>query len=307
MRTGNRGFLRHYLGDHFRGKLSLAVSFWVNFIVLALALYLAGATLHDLAAADRRYVSAFLAFILLNTVIYAWQVGGVWRATERALQEHVWFFWVRGAQLVVVLSVALILGQFLAFAHLATRKEPPDAGLEPGRGYTLTLSPDAGMVELSGTIGFGITHDMTRLLAGHGSVHSVSLNSPGGLVSEARGLAKLVARHGLATYSAGTCSSACTQVYISGERRFLGPRARLGFHSYRLDSPYSGIFMDPVTEQRNDLTLFRERSVVAGFLDRILATPPDTIWYPTHEELLAAGVVHEIRSPEEARHAPSDP
>lgn len=284
-----------YLGEHFRGQQSLALSFWVNFIVPASVLGFAGAMLADIVATDGRYLGGFLTFIVANTVIYSWQVSGVWRATERALQEHAWFLWARGAQVVVVLSILVILEQYLMFAFLAMADDPPHTDHRIVTGYTLNLSPDGTVVELSGRIDFGITQDLTQVLADHGSISIVSLDSSGGLVAEARGLAKVIAHHRLNTYAAGTCSSACTHAYISGEQRFLGPQARLGFHSYRLDAPHAGIFMDPVTEQRNDLALFREQHVDPRFIRRVLDTPHDEMWFPSHQELLDAGITHEIR------------
>ncbi len=286
----------YYLGEHFWGRQSLTHSFWVNFVALASVLYFTGTIIRDIAASDSRFLVGFLAFVSLNIIIYSWQVFGVWRASERALQEHAWFLWARGAQVVVVLSVLVILGQILAYVHLSVRTDPPPPGGDDVPGYVLDLSPDGTVVTVSGDIDFGITRDMTRMLESHARIGAVSLDSPGGLVSEARGLAKLITRRKLATYVAGTCSSSCTQVYISGERRFLGPEARLGFHSYRLDSPYSAIFMDPAAEQRNDLALFHDRQVDPAFLERILDTPHDAIWFPSHDELLDSGIAHEVRT-----------
>lgn len=284
-----------YLGEHFRGQQSLALSFWVNFITPASALGFAGAMLADIVAADSRYLGAFLAFIIANTAIYSWQVSGVWRATERALQEHAWFFWARGAQVVVVLSVLVILEQYLMFAFLAVVDDPKQTEHSNAGGYTLNLSPDGTVVELSGRIDFGVTQDLTQLLADHRSISMVSLDSSGGLVAEARGLAKVIARHRLNTYAAQTCSSACTHVYISGERRFLGSQAKLGFHSYLLDAPYAGLFMDPAVEHRRDMALFHEQGVDSGFIERVLETPHEKIWFPSHQELLDAGITHEVR------------
>lgn len=283
-----------YLGRHFRGQQPLALCFWANFLVPACLLYPAGTMLRDQAAADTRFLAWLLAFLAAYVLIWAWQVTGVWRAAERALQEHAWFLWARGAQMVAVLSVLLVLGQAWGYVHLSVQKDPPDAA--PGRvpAYVLDLSPDGTVVRMRGEIDFGITRDLAGLLRDHSMIRIVELDSPGGLVSEARGLSSLIVRHGLATYVQGTCSSACTHVYVSGEQRLLGPGSRLGFHSYRLDTPHAAIFMDPVAEQRSDLAFFRSRKVDPGFLERVLNTPHDAIWFPSHDELLDAGIAHEV-------------
>lgn len=285
-----------YLGEHFRGRLPLALSFWVNFILLAAVLYAAGAVLHDTAAVDSRFLDALLAFLVLNTLIYAWQVCGVWRASENALLNHIWFPWARGAQTVVVLSILVYLGQVLGYAHLVHQQDPRQPAPDESPAYSLELSDDGAVATLRGPIDFGVTRELTRLLDKHESIRIVSLDSRGGRVSEARGLALLIDRHRLATYSGNVCSSACTQAYISGKRRILGPRGRLGFHRYRLDSPYASIFVDPDAEQRSDLAFFRSREVDPEFLERVLGTPSTAMWFPSHDELLAAGVVHEVRA-----------
>lgn len=285
-----------YLGEHFRGQLPLRISFWVNFIVVAAILYAAGTALHETAAADSRFLDGLLIFLVFNTLIYSWQVCGVWRASERALLNHAWFLWVRGVQAITVISVLVFLGQIMGYVHLAHQVQPRQAEHDQASGYVLELSSDGAVVKLTGHIDFGITRELTRMLQTHESISTVSLNSSGGLVSEARGLASLITRYGLTTYSGELCSSACTHVYISGKWRILGPAARLGFHRYRLDSPYASIFVDPVAEQRSDLALFHSRNVDLKFLERILSTPNTTMWFPSHDELVAAGVVHEIRA-----------
>lgn len=287
----------HYLVDHFRGQLSLSLSFWVNFIALAAGLYSAGAILHEMAAVDSRFLGGLLIFLIVNALVYSWQVFGVWRASERALLNHSWFLWARGVQAVVLISVLVFLGQVMGYIHLISQQDPrqPNHG-DSTPGYVLELSTDNTVVELNGVIDFGVTRELTQLLEKHESISVIVLDSHGGLVSEARGLAKLITRHDLTTYSEGVCSSACTHAYVSGKRRILGPGARLGFHSYRLDSPYVWIFMDPVEEQRGDLAFYHSRNIDSSFLERVLDTPHSTMWFPSHEELLAAGVVHEVRA-----------
>jgi hypothetical protein len=284
-----------YLSKHFRGNLSLALSFWINFIVLAGVLYWAGAQLRDTAAADARYLNTLLAFLVVNILIYSWQVCGVWRASERAFREHAWFLWVRGAQVIVMLSVLVIFKQIFGYVHLTVQETPMHADGDDTPAYALDLSPDGTVVALRGEIDFGITRDLARLFENHDSIEVVTLDSPGGLVAEARGLAMLITRRGLTTYTEAACISACTHVFVSGERRYLGPRGRLGFHSYRLDSPYASLFMDPIAEQRRDMAFFRSRNIDEHFLERIVSTPNSTIWYPSHEQLLDAGIVHEVK------------
>jgi hypothetical protein len=55
--------------------------------------------------------------------------------------------------------------------------------------------------------------------------------------------------------------------------------------------------MDPQAEQQRDMELFRRRSVPQVFIERIDATPPGSMWFPSHRELLAARMVDVIGNP----------
>ncbi len=167
---------------------------------------------------------------------------------------------------------------------------PPAAGPVEPPPYTLTLSADARRVDLQGRIDFGVTAALTALLENRPEVRTLRLQSPGGRVAEARGLVTVVKRFALDTRAQGDCASACTLVFIAGHNRGLDPGARLGFHGYDLRSPVFGL-IDPAREIERDATIFREAGVDAGFMDRAMAVPHRTMWFPTRHDLIAAGVI----------------
>lgn len=287
-----------YLRDHFQGRLPFGRSFWINFVTLAVILDLAGTILHEAVSDAPRaaFPIGLLWFLGVNVLVYAWQVCGVWRASEQALINYANSLWIRAAQAVVLVSFLVVFTRALEVVHLAHVHyvPPPERDRVDDPAYVLELSADGSMVKLSGDIDFGITQDLTTLLEHRDSIRVVHLESGGGLVSEGRGLAKLIARFGLATYSRDGCSSACTLAYVSGTERYLGPRARLGFHGYQLNSPYLPLFMNPAEEMRKDLAFFQSRGIEPAFLERVFNTPGSDMWFPSYEELLEAGVVHAI-------------
>ena len=285
-----------YLRDHFRGRLPPGRSFWINFVALAVILHLAGTMLHEAVSDGSAFPVRLAWFLAANVVVYAWQVCGTWRALEQALTDYADSLWIRPAQVIVLASLVLVFIQALEVVHLghAHYLPPPERNRGDDRAYVLELSADGSVVRLSGAIDFGITRELKTLLEHRPSIRVVHLESGGGRVSEGRGLAKLIARAGLSTYSGVECSSACTLAYAGGTQRHLGPQARLGFHSYRLDSAYMRLFMNPAEEMRKDLSLFRSRGIAAAFLERAFSTPGSEMWFPSHGELLAAGVVHAI-------------
>lgn len=288
--------VRHRVVEYYRGRLPFAESFWIYFVAISVLLATVANVLHGMAATDFGLLDYLLIFLGFNVLVYAWQVCGVWRASERALSEHSSVVWVRGAQIVIVGSSLVIVSHFMGYVYLSLQEHP----LEPTEHiphYSMTVSSNGAIVRIEGEIHFGMTHDLVRLLEEHESISVVTLNSPGGIVSEARGLSVVIRRHQLTTHADDSCVSACTHVYVSGSRRLLGPGARLGFHRYRLDSPYVSLFLDPLTEQQADVALFHEQDIESDFIDRILATPNHDTWFPSQQELLNSGVVHEIGSP----------
>ena len=208
-------------------------------------------------------------------------------------------------------DAALWLGVTLALGFLASvlaglvmlggahgRGDAGGQGRASSPAYTLRLAADGRSIELTGLIDFGLTRDLAALLDAQPGARILRLESAGGRVAEARGVAGLVHRHDLATSARTECSSACTLVLLAAERRYLEPGARLGFHRYGLRSPLVGIFLDPAAEQARDVALFRGREVAGAFLERVAATPHAEMWFPSPAELLAAGVVDAVGRPD---------
>lgn len=288
-----------YLRRHWQGRLSLAVSFWVNFIALAVVLHVVGVRIRGAGPEDpgAAFLVALACFIVFNVLIYAWQVCGVWRASERAMLDHAPYLRVRSAQVIVVMSIAAVLSEGLGVVHLGYARHvalsQPHRTVESG--YRLELSPDGSVVRLRGAIDFGLTGELAELLRRHPSIHTIDLQSDGGKVAEARGVAMLIDRYELATYVLHDCLSACALAFLNGSARHIGPQARLGFHSYRLNSPHVSIFMDPGDELDRDLAILEGRRIAPEFLDRVADTPHNEMWFPSHEQLLRAGAVHGIQ------------
>lgn len=288
-----------YVRRHWQGRLPLAVSFWVNFVALAVVLHVVGGRVLGAVPGDPGavFLVALAWFIVFHVLVYAWQVCGVWRASERAMLDHAPYLRVRSAQVIVVLSIVAVLSEGLEVVHLGYARhvalsQPPRP---VANGYRLELAPDASVVRLRGAIDFGLTGELAELLRRHPSIHTIDLQSDGGKVAEGRGIAKLIDQYELATYAPHDCLSACALAFLNGTSRHIGPQARLGFHSYRLNSPHVTIFMDPDDELDRDLGILEGRRIAPEFLERVAETPHNEMWFPSHEELIHAGAVHGIR------------
>lgn len=201
-------------------------------------------------------------------------------------------------------AAAAILFAVLVFAipriagegeHSAANPKEPTVEEAP---FTIELLADGRGILLAGPLSHGMTEQLESLLMGGAPILLIELNSPGGLVAEARGLVRLIDAYGLATFVAEDCLSACTLAFASGSTRHLAPGARLGFHRYRLASPLLPLFMNAEHEHRRDMEILRRRGVPQAFIERIDATPPEAMWFPSHGELIAARMVDRIGPPD---------
>lgn len=161
--------------------------------------------------------------------------------------------------------------------------------------YSLTVSEDGSTLLFDGEITFGLMRRIDHLAELNPGLQRIELTSPGGLIAEARGAARLIRRRGLDTHANGLCASACTLLFVSGNRRSLGPDGQLGFHSYALQFGNGPLQVDLQKEQTKDRAYLLEQGISAEFASRIFAVPHDGLWIPEPQELLEGGVVTGLR------------
>lgn len=163
-----------------------------------------------------------------------------------------------------------------------------------GKKYNLALGNSGKLLWLDGSIEIGLSTDLERLLKEHPGIEGVVLNSNGGHVYEARGIAKVIRKYELDTYVFDECKSACTTVFISGETRVMGDRAELGFHQYWIEMRFPSPNTDPRSEQDKDRVYYSDRDIDEAFLQKVFDTPHYGIWVPDRGELMKSRVVHRI-------------
>jgi hypothetical protein len=125
-RPGPRSAARsdNYFARHWRGELSLPVSYWVNGvlgnIVVAIAVFISAvlmtATTFTTFDADHgTALSILLLICLLVAVVALWQLVGLWRSATRYRDAHPTRYWGGVAKVAVILTVAGAVCQFVAF------------------------------------------------------------------------------------------------------------------------------------------------------------------------------------------------
>lgn len=296
------GTLAGYLRAHWQGRQSLAWSFWVNLVLLRVAIlaldrFTRPPFLEDPLAVTMVTIAFFLVF---HVVVLAWQIVGVVRACD-AYQSN---FGASGITLVTYVGIAGAAAVTLTSAGSAfllllqeAPGEPDYLAWERDRAARYSLAPDPedpNLLRFTGTFELGVTKKLRALLQENPSIRGIVLDSPGGHVYEGRGTASLILRHRLDTFVFGQCSSACTTAFIAGRTRVLGPEGRLGFHQHRMDADYPVYLVDEEAEMQKDLAFYESQGIAEDFREMVFVTPHDGLWFPDTDEMLAAGVAHRI-------------
>lgn len=101
-----------------------------------------------------------------------------------------------------------------------------------GQNHVVELlhAPILGRRVLRGKIGFGSYKALESMLRSNTKLTLIQVESPGGYVIEGLAMAKLIQRMKLDTVSLERCASACTLLLAAGEKRYVGPNAKVGFH-----------------------------------------------------------------------------
>lgn len=156
---------------------------------------------------------------------------------------------------------------------------------------SVSLSSDGTVLNVEGAYGTGSADTVRRALDAHPAVRSVVLAGPGGRIGTAFEINRMIRNRRLATRVDTACASACTIAFLGGNDRSISPGGRLGFHQ----GSFPGLGPNDLYESNRDMRRFLVASgVTPEFAQRVIDTPPDEIWTPTPQELLAGRVVQRV-------------
>jgi hypothetical protein len=169
--------------------------------------------------------------------------------------------------------------QVIEFADILTQSGP--------KKYALRILREGTELEISGEYEFGLARDFVEMLSSHPGVLTIHINSNGGRLAEASRLAEEIVERQMNTYVAALCVSACVNVFAAGKNRWISPAAEIGLHS----ATFPGTTDEDRAAMNLDTQAFLiSRGVDRAFVEKGLATPPEDIWFPTHEELFDSGM-----------------
>jgi len=154
------------------------------------------------------------------------------------------------------------------------------------------VAADGTTLYVEGSYGLGGEDLVFRALEANPGIRTVVLAGPGGRLSVGFDLYEMFHERKLATRVDDECASACTIAFLGGVERSVSPGGRLGFHR----GSFPGLSDNDLFETNRDLRRFllSIAKLAPPFVDRVFATPPDEIWEPTTQELLAGRVINRV-------------
>jgi|SoiMethySBSTD1v2_1073268.scaffolds.fasta_scaffold80708_2 GYF domain 2 len=295
--TKNEALKRpNFILRHWRGEFTLAQAYWVVGLLVTIGAYATGAAIGVVAdpaqIGARNHGIVITAFLFLLCAITVWQIVGVWRSAGNHIRSTKRYFWASLARVVMVLAAIRSVVDFgNIIGPMLSESTKLAMGVDDTPAHQLRLLRSATELELSGGMPFGTAAAMKQLLDAAPTVKLIHLNSRGGRVAEGYEIYRLIRERKLITYTSADCASACTIAFLAGPQRYLASNARLGFHS----SSYGGLDEKVLPGINDEIRqTLRQHGVQAWFIEKALGTRGDSIWHPTSDELIRAGVVTKV-------------
>ena len=285
-RTGN------YVLDHWRGYLSLPISYWVNGTIIsgASAMLIIGISA-DVAQSDASLQASSaigIALQLIGLAVWVWGIVGIWRSSAKHPARGGSPAWATVAKAMVILGSLNVAGQLAKASQQLIESSQIAAGQDP-IGAPATFAIDGQSLRLDGWIVVGTANHFEEILDQNPQVRRIYLTSGGGRIREARQMASAIRARKLSTTASGDCSSACTILFLAGRERSAAMGSSLGFHSP------SGVGLSD-EEARSSSPDMRASYEAAGlpydFVERAMSTPSSSMWRPTEKQLVSAGVIN---------------
>lgn len=285
-------FLPGFIGRHWRGETPFWLSLLGFTVALAISVYVISTLWLTQWSLQDTPVSRMMQGVLVSALIAGvaiWQLVGTWRASAKTKAPQRWWItrWMaRGVAAIVCIGGLLILSG-IPKGMSSLYLQATDQDWIGQNGYSVTVE-DENLV-VSGYLAWGMLDAVSRELSANPGIQMFILNSPGGHVGVGTRLYDMIKSRGLDTYTTEQCASACLIPFLGGNNRYLQKGAKLGFHSVGGEAENS---ISAGTAKV--LAVYRNANVPEDFIERMLATPFESAWYPSPKELTEANVVTEL-------------
>lgn len=194
-----------------------------------------------------------------------------------------------------VLSLVVVVYTTINIIDLLTVSVEPQNEEQPAITHSPTYTRHDNNTEIlvvQGDIDIAATKRLSGFLGKNSGIKKLIIESEGGNIFEARGIARLVKENSLHTHVDGKCFSACTLIYVSGDLRTAGVNAEFGFHSYRQRTINGGVGIDIEEQQNIDAGIFADAGVDKEFIDQMYQAEHEDMWFPERLRLIEARVIN---------------
>lgn len=280
-----------FIKRYWEGKISLPISYWIVslgtgifgfFLVFQVEKYVSTLTTFNPLAI---FISMSVLYLAL-TVITIWQIVGVTRSSLNHINNpqklKIWgilaiFAIISGLLQTVNQYQKNLIPQIVSMYKIAILSDPDLPS------FKITVLENGSELKITGGIKHGLVKEVKKILSQVPSVTTINLESIGGRQGEAKDLYDLISRTGLNTVTNGTCLSACTIVFAAGKNRWIGVNGTLGLHS----GSFEGMSNEDVNLSMNSTykKIQMEKGIPRSFFLKGNNTSPDSMWYPTRDEL----------------------
>ena len=231
---------------------------------------------------------------LLTMLGALWWCAGLHSMCLRSLETG---RFVRAVALILIAAQAgwWVLTDWAPFYVRSTREDwsnswhPQGPAMEDWQGIPLKVipSPELHRFVVYGEVGLGSAAALSAAISANPAIHLIEIESEGGFVWEADQITALIEMGGLDTLVRGKCYSACTEIFLAGRSRYVGPKARFGFHQ----SGYSGRPHNTVWDipEYSSSIYYREKGVDAHFAEQALNTSYYELWRPDVYDVKMSG------------------
>jgi hypothetical protein len=283
---------KNYFVRHWRGELSLPISYWVNATLIAglvpiPLIYLVSVA--EESGVSIQFVSAILMLILaLGILISVWAIVGTWRSSDNHEYLGGSQGWANAAKFFMFMGALRLLVQIANMGPFVLETSQLAVGVD-SMGAPAKVAVQGQDLTIVGPLALGTSDLVNEALKNNPKVRRVILNSPGGRLGEASAISQQIAARQLNTAAKGECSSACTMVLVSGVDRSLAAGTKVGFHG----PSYPGLGAVKINPAVNIMAeSYRAAGLQDSFVTNALAVDPSTLWYPKESELFEVGVVN---------------
>lgn len=277
---------------HFNGDYSLGRSYWINTFLISMIAPLLGILMLPWLGENfpARYSSAGVLLVTaLGIVAWTWAISGTWASANKHVARGGKQGWATAAKVMIVLGAFRMVGEIGTMTGPLGEHWKVALGWQIGPDVSFQVRADGKSLLVKGGINDGTAEALSKALDIAPSVTTVVLYSTGGWVRQGNMIAKVISDRRLNTYVEQECTSACTIAFLAGKERSAEPNARIGFHSFKSIGA-SDKLGEPSDIETARIT-YRQAGLSPSFIDKVVGTSNEKVWYPSHDEMLAEGVL----------------